>query len=88
MSSYIPTIGIDYGVKAAGLPPPHDVRLHFFDMAGQAEYRDIRCEFYRDAHAAIFVYDPSTRHTFEALSSWLAEVAAGGVDMGQLVRVA
>jgi GTPase SAR1 family protein len=77
VSKYILTIGIDYGVKQADFLPSHDVRLNFVDMAGAPEYAAIRAEFYE---GAVFVYDPASRGTFEALPCWLEEARSCGAN--------
>jgi hypothetical protein len=44
---YIPTIGVDYGVKpvTVGSTP---IRINFFDLSGIDAYAEIRNEFYKD----------------------------------------
>ena len=51
VSKYIPTIGIDYGVKQLAIRG-QDVRVNFFDFSGLDGYLDIRNEFYKDSHGA------------------------------------
>jgi DnaJ homolog subfamily C member 27 len=77
VSKYIPTIGVDYGVKPLALAG-HDVRVNFFDLAGQPEYEVIRQEFYKDAQGALLVYNPAERESFVALQRWLREAEANG----------
>ena len=48
VTKYIPTIGIDYGVKRVTLDG-RDVRVNFFDFSGLDCYLDIRNEFYKDS---------------------------------------
>ena len=74
---YVPTIGIDYGVKKHAVDQ-RDVRINFFDMAGQPEYLAIRSEFYQDAQGALLVFDPANRASFEALPGWLEEASTHG----------
>lgn len=76
-AKYIPTIGIDYGVKKVATTS-RDIRLNFFDMAGQQEYEAVRAEFYADAQGGLLVFNPAERASFAALSLWMAEAQACG----------
>ena len=51
VAKYIPTLGVDYGVKPVAVEG-HDVRVNFFDLSGLDCYLDIRNEFYKDSHGA------------------------------------
>jgi GTPase SAR1 family protein len=56
----------------------HEIRLNFFDLAGEPEYKTIRQEFYEDAQGALLVYNPAKRESFVALQHWLQEAQANG----------
>lgn len=45
---YIPTIGVDYGVKPTKVKD-RDVRVNFFDLSGADVFSEIRNEFFKDA---------------------------------------
>jgi DnaJ family protein C protein 27 len=47
---YIPTIGVDYGVKVADVAGAR-ARVNFFDLSGVESHLEIRNEFYREAQA-------------------------------------
>ena len=49
-----------------------DVAL--WDTAGQEMYRSLTPMYYRNAHAAIVVFDVGTRHTFEQAKEWIDNV--------------
>ena len=64
VSTYISTIGIDYGSKRVSLPATaagaapstgaggtQEIKVHFWDASGDANWRDVRTEFMQDAHA-------------------------------------
>lgn len=59
MEDYIPTIGIDFGVK--GFRTVHEegifilsaVRINFWDIGGDEAFFDIRNEFYKDTDGVI-----------------------------------
>ncbi|KAH9586243.1 Small GTPase [Trypanosoma melophagium] len=87
---YIPTIGIDYGVKRVDVRAPASiisststttakggkipVRVNFWDMAGAEEYVEIRNEFYAAAEGVLLVYDVTDMTSFNALEGWLKEL--------------
>ena len=51
VAKYISTIGVDYGVKPQRFGAT-DARLNLWDLAGGAEYLEVRNEFYKVALAA------------------------------------
>eukprot|EP00775_Hariotina_reticulata_P004873 gene4873-5118_t len=87
ISKYITTIGVDYGVKPVKFGD-HEVRVNLWDLAGPAEYLEVRNEFYKDSQAALLVYDVSNRGSFEALSSWLEEARRHEAPASMVVVVA
>lgn len=50
------------------------VTLHICDTAGQERFQSICPNFYRDADAAIIVFDVTNKASFERMKSWLDEV--------------
>ena len=79
VSKYIPTIGIDYGVKPIKIHQ-QPVRINFWDLSGFAEFLDIRNEFYKDSQGCVLVYDVTQRATFDELQSWIDEGKKYGAD--------
>jgi DnaJ family protein C protein 27 len=75
---YIQTIGIDYGVKKVTVDGHADVRVNFWDLGGSGEYFEVRNEFYRDAQAAILVFDVTNTRSFAQLEQWVAEATKFG----------
>ncbi|KAI8609327.1 P-loop containing nucleoside triphosphate hydrolase protein [Chytriomyces sp. MP71] len=75
---YISTIGIDYGVKTIGTGENGEleVKVNFWDVAGDPVYFEIRNEFYKDTHGAILLYDVTSRKSFESLEKWVEELMA------------
>lgn len=74
---YVPTIGVDYGVRPTSIKG-RDVRINFFDLSGVDLYADIRTEFYKDSHGALLVFAVDNRSSFERLDSWLKEARDNG----------
>ena len=79
VQKYIPTIGVDYGVKPTVVDST-DVRVNFWDLSGNPEYFEIRNEFYKDSQGCLLVYDVSSRETFEDIDNWLAEASKFGAN--------
>ncbi|KAJ3406651.1 hypothetical protein HDU80_010762 [Chytriomyces hyalinus] len=75
---YISTIGIDYGVKTIlmGEDEEIEIKVNFWDVAGDPVYFEIRNEFYKDTHGAILLYDTTSRKSFESLEKWVEELMA------------
>ena len=70
--NYLPTIGIDFGMKPIQMNNL-DIRIDFFDTSGNDVYFEIRNEFYKDINGVILVYDVSNRRSFKYLSHALQE---------------
>lgn len=89
VSKYIPTIGIDYGVKKTAVVTPAVatagggrserpgmVRVNFWDVAGGPEYAEIRNEFYDAAQGILLLYDVRQLESFQHLPQWWGELTA------------
>lgn len=87
VQKYIPTIGIDYGVKPVRVLG-HDLKVNFFDTSGGDEFREIRTEFYTmgQASAVLLVYDVTNRKSFADLSLWLEEAHSHGCPLSRANR--
>lgn len=48
VSRYIPTIGVDYGVKKTNIKN-YKVNINFFDLSGESDYLTISKEFVQDS---------------------------------------
>ena len=48
VSRYIPTIGVDYGVKKMDIKG-YKVHINFFDLSGESDYVNISKDFIKDA---------------------------------------
>mmetsp|Transcript_6869 Transcript_6869/g.18435 ORF Transcript_6869/g.18435 Transcript_6869/m.18435 type:complete len:210 (-) Transcript_6869:768-1397(-) len=79
IQKYVPTIGIDYGVKPYKLGD-YEVRVNLWDLAGAPDYAEVRNEFYKDTQGCILVYDVTNRACFEALEGWLKEAQDHGAE--------
>ena len=75
---YIPTVGVDYGVKPVKVRSV-DLRVNLFDLSGDSDYLEIRNEFYRSVGGAMMVYDVTDRSTYDNLGGWIEEMRECGV---------
>lgn len=67
------TIGVDMKVKNVRIGDKM-VKLSIWDTAGQERYQSLTRQYYRKAHAVLFVYDCTDRRSFENLGDrWLPE---------------
>jgi len=57
---------------------PEEVSFKIWDTAGQEKYHSLASMYYRNAAAAIVVYDMSKLSTFRALQMWVNEVQSNG----------
>lgn len=79
IQKYIPTIGVDYGVKPVKLGE-YEVRVNLWDLAGAADYEQVRSEFYKDAQGCLLVYDVANRASYDALPQWVSESREMGAE--------
>ena len=63
------------------------VKLEIWDTAGQERFRSLMPLYYRDAAAAILVYDVSKPSSYECLTHWLGELREKTSNLGVLVLV-
>ncbi len=68
-----PTVGIDYGATRIYVDG-REVSVHVFDTSGDPLFKDVRNEFYRDAHGIVLVFDVASRASFDALCDWTKEI--------------
>ena len=67
---YKTTIGVDFGqidMKHA----EQEISLHFWDIGGQIQFREISGAFYKGAKAAVLMFDLTQPDTFGGLEEWL-----------------
>ncbi|CAD8084143.1 unnamed protein product [Paramecium primaurelia] len=72
-SEYEITIGgvynsVEMNVKGQNL------KIHLWDTAGEEKFRSLLSLYYRDANAAIIVYDITQSESFQSVSTWLKEL--------------
>ena len=68
------TIGGAYLRKDVKLKNGDTLKLHIWDTGGQEKFRSMASLYYKDAVAAILVYDVSNPETLDSLDYWINEL--------------
>jgi len=68
------TVGVEFGICNYTLPNGRAVDLQVWDTAGQDRFRSVTKGYYRGAHAAMIVFDITSKLSFEHVGRWLSEV--------------
>ena len=74
------TIGVDFGSQIINVggsdssSAPVPVKVQIWDTAGQEDFRAITRAYYREACAALLVYDATNRQSFTEIQTWLEAV--------------
>ena len=74
-----PTIGVDFGSSSLNIDG-ENVKLQIWDTAGQEDFQAITRAYYREAAAAILVYDMTNLQSYEKLQSWLSAVQCNSTN--------
>ncbi len=70
-----PTIGAHFMSKIVELPQSNStIKLQVWDTAGQEKYRSVTPIYYRDAAAAILIYDITSKMTLDNAESWITDL--------------
>ncbi|XP_072787997.1 ras-related protein Rab-17 isoform X1 [Taeniopygia guttata] len=69
----LPTVGCSFFTKILSLEEA-TVKFEIWDTAGQEKYQSVCHLYYRDAHAALLVYDIANKQTFSRAKLWLEEL--------------
>jgi len=72
------TIGAAFLQQTVRLRDGSQVKLHIWDTGGQERFRSMSSLYYRDAAAAILVYDCTDPASFESVKYWVEELKAKG----------
>ena len=71
------TLGAAFSSKEISLDC-HCVKLNIWDTAGQERYRGLAKMYYRDASAAVLVFDLTQPKSFQSFPMWLQELHDNG----------
>lgn len=72
-----PTIGAAFQTQSVQLDN-HVVKFEIWDTAGQERYHSLAPMYYREAMAAVVVYDITNRDSFESAKRWIKELQQRG----------
>ena len=64
-----PTVGIDFFAKAINVNGKQ-IRLQIWDTAGQEKFKSLIPSYVRSSTVAVFVFDITSRESFEELEKW------------------
>ena len=67
---YIPTIGVDFGVKSITVPSAGIVKLQIWDTAGDEKFRSV-IDSYTRGNAIILVFDVTNEESFRNIQYWV-----------------
>ncbi|PAA74452.1 hypothetical protein BOX15_Mlig008112g1 [Macrostomum lignano] len=67
------TVGVDFFARLVQLPDGSRIKLTLWDTAGHEKFRSITRSYYRNAVAALIVFDVTNRDSFSSVSAWLKE---------------
>ena len=67
------TIGVDFGSQIIHVGDSC-IKIQIWDTAGQEDFRAITRAYYREACAALLVYDATNRQSFTEIRTWLEAV--------------
>ena len=76
--SYMSTIGVDFKLKnieVDGTP----IMLQIWDTAGQERFRTIAISYYKNAEAAVLMYDCTNADSFEHIRDWNEQLMIHGI---------
>eukprot|EP00826_Nyctotherus_ovalis_P022720 TRINITY_DN1755_c0_g1_i11.p1 TRINITY_DN1755_c0_g1~~TRINITY_DN1755_c0_g1_i11.p1 ORF type:complete len:203 (+),score=66.60 TRINITY_DN1755_c0_g1_i11:157-765(+) len=69
-----PTIVVNSQTKTLTLASGVRIKVNIWDTAGQERYRSITNTYYKDAQAAVLVYDCTRYDSFESMKEWVKEL--------------
>ncbi|XP_023154181.1 ras-related protein Rab-15-like [Amphiprion ocellaris] len=84
--SHISTIGVDFKMKTVEIDGVK-VRVQIWDTAGQERYQTITKQYYRRAQGIIFVYDITSKASFQHIAKWASDVDENALHKVQTILV-
>ena len=72
--NHLTTIGIDFITKDYRLPNEKEIKLFFYDTAGQEKYRSLSFNLIKSADGIFLMYDISERVTFDGINHWIESI--------------
>jgi len=67
------TIGVEFATRSIQVDAK-TIKAQIWDTAGQERYRSLASMYYRDAAAALVMYDITARDSLDAAKTWIGEL--------------
>jgi len=87
LSDQASTIGVSFVVRTVTREDGSRLKLQIWDTAGQEQYHSLASLYYRNAQAAIVVFDVTQKSSFEGVRTWVHELAQLGPEDAVIVVV-
>ena len=75
--AHMSTIGVEYKTKTI-TTDKYKITLQIWDTAGQERFKSITRTFYSNANGIIFVYDITSKESFEGVKNWIKDSSPYG----------
>ena len=82
--THVATIGVEYKVKKI-TTDKYNINLQIWDTAGEERFRSITKSFFRNTNGIIFVYDITSRKTFQNVKDWIKDAEANESGFEKLI---
>ncbi|GBG33949.1 Ras-related protein Rab-2A [Hondaea fermentalgiana] len=80
------TIGVDFGTETIRVRNKR-VKVQIWDTAGQEYFQSITRTYFREAAAALIVYDVNNRETFNDIKVWLDNVRSSATNRSLVITL-
>ena len=75
--THMATIGVEYKVKTI-TTDKYKINLHIWDTAGQERFKSITRSFFNNTNGIVFVYDITSKMTFDGVKNWIKDAEPYG----------
>ena len=75
--AHMATIGVEYKNKVINTPK-YKVNLNIWDTAGQERFKSITKSFFNNTNGIVFVYDITSKESFEGAKNWMKDAEPYG----------
>ena len=75
--THMATIGVEYKTKNIETSK-YKVILHLWDTAGQERFKSITKSFFNNANGIVFVYDITSKDSFDGVKNWIKDAEPYG----------
>lgn len=87
-NNYQTTIGVDFKTKTIDLlEPEKQVKLQFWDIAGQERFRSLVSTYVGKAKVFVIVFSVKDRASFEAVPEWIKQTREGTAPQARIYIV-